>query len=300
MPFTKERITFESNGVRCAGYLYLPTPLARKVPAVILANGFTGTMDWILPRYAERFAEAGFAALIFDYRYFGESEGHTRQLVDVAAQRDDIRSAIAYIRARDSIDSHRIALWGTSLGGGNVLYVAAEDSNIAAVVAQVPGFDLVSPQARATIKVPITVVIKLLASAVWDAIRGLFGMSPYYLPVWGAPGEAAVFTDPNLKPNFEALMKNSKHWRNKFTPRFYLALPRYKKGTAEKLTMPLLVCVARRDEYANPVFQAWVGKQAPKGQVIEYDADHFDFYHGMQEQVIRDQVEFLTEHLLPS
>jgi uncharacterized protein len=295
---TKTRISFNSNGSRCAGYLYTPTLETKQLPCVVLANGFTGTMDWLLPSYAEKFAEAGFAALIFDYRYFGESEGEPRQLVDVRRQRDDIRAAVAFVRSQEKIDQNRVALWGTSLGGGNVFYVAVDDPSIAAVIAQVPGFDMISPQARATIKIPGTVIVKLLLAAVWDQIRGRLGRSPYYAKVFANPGDLGIFSDQKLKPNFEKLMQGSKSWRNRFTPRFYLALPKYKRGTAERLKAPLLVCVAKRDVYSNPRFQAWVGKQAPLGRVIVYEADHFDLYHGMSEQATKDQIEFLQKNLI--
>ena len=92
---------------------------------MVMANGFSGTMDWILPSYAERFAVAGFAVLIFDYRFVGESEGQPRQLIDVKQQREDIRAATHFARRTEGIDPARIALWDTSLGGGHVLHGAA-------------------------------------------------------------------------------------------------------------------------------------------------------------------------------
>jgi uncharacterized protein len=83
--------------------------------------------------------------------------------------------------------------------------------------------------------------------AVWDGARGVLGLSPHYTAVYGKPGELAIFTDPKLTPLFDRVQQESKHWRNYFTPRFYhLGLPRYKEGTAERLQMPLLVCVAKR------------------------------------------------------
>jgi len=296
--FNKSRIVFLSSDVECAGYLYEPIGGSDKLPCIILATGFSGTMDWLLPTYAEKFAEAGFAAFIFDYRYFGESGGKPRQLVDIHKQRDDIRAAITFVRSQPTIDPRRIALWGTSLGGGHVFYVAAQDPTIAAVITQVPGFDMVRSDARATIKIPAMVIVKLLLAAVWDQIRELIGLSPYYVKVFGSPGELAVFTDPKLKANFDKLQQNSRWWRNEFTPRFYLSLPRYKKGTAEKLKMPLLVCVAKRDVYGNPKFPVWVGKQAPLGQVIEYDAEHFDFYHALLDQLVADQIAFFQKYLM--
>ncbi|MCE7984367.1 MAG: alpha/beta fold hydrolase [Caldilinea sp. CFX5] len=296
-PFARTRVAFVAGGVNCAGYLYRPAVAGGSTPCVVMANGFSNTMDWILPAYAERFAAAGFAVLLFDYRHFGESEGKPRQLVSVKRQREDIGAAIRFARAQADLDPNRIALWGTSLGGGHVIAVAAADPRIAAVIAQAPGIDMVSKEARATIKVPPVVIRKLLTAAVRDAIQGLFGLPPYYAKVFGEPGEAAVFTAPELKPRFAALMQGSATWRNQFTPRFYLALPRYQPGTAERLVMPLLVCVADQEVYANPAFQVKIGQQAPRGEVRHYPGEHFDLYHGLFAQVIADEIDFLQRHL---
>jgi pimeloyl-ACP methyl ester carboxylesterase len=186
-------------------------------------------MDWIVPQFAKRFAEAGYAALIFDYRYFGESEGEPRQLVDIKQQREDIRAAVDFVRHQPTVDRKRAALWGTSLGGGHVFYVAADDPSIAAVICQVPGFDMVSARARALIKIPLRTIAKLMLVAVWDGARGVLGLSPHYTAVFGKPGELAIFTDPKLMPLFDRVQQESKHWRNYFTPRFYLGCPDIKK-----------------------------------------------------------------------
>jgi uncharacterized protein len=295
--FKKTRITFVSKGVECAGHLYEPACATGKLPCVVMATGFSGTMDWLLPTYAERFVAAGFSVLMFDYRYFGESKGEPRQLVSVRRQRQDIREAIKFARNHPRIDAQRIALWGTSLGGGHVIVIAAENPNISAVIAQVPGIDMVSPKARATIKIPTSTIVKLLCAAVIDALRGAFGMSPYYAKVFDNSGELAVFSDPALATRFDALQKGSPTWRNEFTPRFYLALPRYKKGTAQKIKAPLLVCIADKEVYANPEFQEWVAKQAPRGEARRYPGGHFDVYHDMLERVVTDEIAFLRQHL---
>ena len=74
-------VTFESGGSTIAAVFYRPNRPGRH-PCVVMAHGFSGTMDWILPDFAAVFAAAGFAVLTFDYRHFGASEGQPRQLVD--------------------------------------------------------------------------------------------------------------------------------------------------------------------------------------------------------------------------
>ena len=71
-----ERVHFYSEGARLAGMLYLPdgTGAEAKKAGIVLCHGFTGIKEFLLPQYAEAFAQAGFAALTFDYRGFGESD----------------------------------------------------------------------------------------------------------------------------------------------------------------------------------------------------------------------------------
>ncbi|MFX5701388.1 alpha/beta hydrolase, partial [Acinetobacter baumannii] len=76
------------------------------------------------------------ACLVFDYRYFGDSEGQPRQLLDIKSQLEDWKAAIAYARSLPNIDKNKIILWGSSFSGGHVLATAAQDANICAVVSQ--------------------------------------------------------------------------------------------------------------------------------------------------------------------
>jgi uncharacterized protein len=57
--------------------LHPPLPGKRRItePAIVMAHGFSAVKEQVLPKFAERFVEAGFAVLVFDYRYFGDSEG---------------------------------------------------------------------------------------------------------------------------------------------------------------------------------------------------------------------------------
>ena len=95
------RLNFESGGLRCAASHFRPTDMPGvRAQCVVMAHGFTGARDQ-LTCYAETFARAGLAALTFDYRHFGESEGSPRQIVDIGKQMEDWRSAIAMAHTLD-------------------------------------------------------------------------------------------------------------------------------------------------------------------------------------------------------
>ena len=76
----REDIEFKVGADRCAAWLYRPSGTSGPVPAVVLGTGFSCVRDQGLDGFAERFAAAGYVALAFDYRHFGDSEGRPRQL----------------------------------------------------------------------------------------------------------------------------------------------------------------------------------------------------------------------------
>ncbi len=75
MHVDREDVFFISAGDSCAAWLYPATADAGAVPIVVMAHGLSGTRRDRLGPFAERFAAAGFAALVFDHRGFGDSGG---------------------------------------------------------------------------------------------------------------------------------------------------------------------------------------------------------------------------------
>jgi hypothetical protein len=301
-------LDFESGGERCAATLYRPAKAEDRTPCVVMAHGFTGTRDQLSP-YAEAFAAAGLAALTFDYRHFGDSEGEPRQVVDVAKQMDDWRAAVRFARTIEGVDARRIALWGSSLSGGHVINLAAEDPTLAAVVAQVPALDksprTIVAESRAklardgiSVRAVMTSSLGSVAAGTYDALRGLLHLPPHYMRVFGPPGSVAVFTDPDSTRWMDLLSRAGGTWRNQFAPRFLFATPRYVSGTAERVGVPLLVCVAERDTEADPALAAQIAARAPRGELRTYPVRHFDVYEGaVLAQIIADQTDFLRRSL---
>ena len=95
----RQDVMFMSQGLRCSGWLYIPDNLTpdEKVPAIVMAHGYSAVKEMSLSNYAERFANAGFVTLIFDYRYFGDSEGEPRGQLFPLEQQEDYRNAITWI-----------------------------------------------------------------------------------------------------------------------------------------------------------------------------------------------------------
>ncbi|MFI6291198.1 alpha/beta hydrolase [Nonomuraea sp. NPDC050790] len=286
----RTKVSFTAAGVRCAGYLYLPSGTGRSA-CVVLCHGFSGTMDRLFD-YAERFAAAGFAALVFDYRGFGESDGKPRQFPDVAGQIIDIRAAVAFARAHERIDPSRVLLWGNSLGGAHAITVAAADPRIPAVVAQIPfnGFPK-KVQGRSTWN-----TMRLLGAIAWDTIRGKLGLRPYYIPMVGRPGDLAVTATPEADQHIQTLTGGGQTlWRNSIAPRGLLQMMRYRPvEAAARLACPLLVCVAAEDQETPLETTRALADRAPKGELRAYPGTHFTFYTDptFRTRVVADQIDF--------
>ena len=90
----RRRHVFSPRARQCAAWLYRPDGVANP-PIVVLAHGFAAFRELRLDAYAERFAQAGYAALVFDYRFWGASAGEPRRVLDIAAQHADWRAAVA-------------------------------------------------------------------------------------------------------------------------------------------------------------------------------------------------------------
>ncbi len=152
-----------SEGTRLAAEIFAPATPAPEGghPAILLCHGWGGLKDH-LTRYAEKFARAGFVAMTFDYRGWGESDGRViatrdapqlleagettlsvrvlREIVDPVDQTTDIRNCLSYLWSVPDVDRNRIGIWGTSYGGGHAVFTAGNDDRISACVAQIGGF----------------------------------------------------------------------------------------------------------------------------------------------------------------
>lgn len=134
-------VEFVSEGTIIRGWLYTPDRGQGPFPTVVMAGGWCYVKEIVQPAYAEMFARNGIAALLFDYRNFGESDGDRRQHIDPGMQLTDYRNAISYAESLDVIDATRLGVWGLSYSGGHSLILAATDPRVACAVSQIPVID---------------------------------------------------------------------------------------------------------------------------------------------------------------
>ncbi|MEX0602220.1 MAG: alpha/beta fold hydrolase, partial [Bacteroidota bacterium] len=106
------------DGVRLHGWLVRhETPVA----TLIMAHGNAGNISHRLD-LIRRLRQTGFTVFIFDYRGYGRSEGSPGE----SGVYKDGRAAFDHVVRLEGIDSARIILFGTSLGGAVATDVATQ------------------------------------------------------------------------------------------------------------------------------------------------------------------------------
>lgn len=180
-----------------------------------MAHGLGGTKTMRLDDYAARFAIAGYACLVFDYRHFGASDGVPRQLLSVRRQLADWAAAIAYARSLPEIDADRVVVWGTSFGGGHALTMASRDHRIVAAIAQCPFTDGLA----SALTVDRGTSMRVTAYAIRDRIGAALGFEPLYLPTAARPGTPSFMSAPDALPGLIAISARSDDAENRLTAR---------------------------------------------------------------------------------
>lgn len=130
----KTDVTFPSNDLAVAGILFTPDErIDARLPAIVISHPGGGVKEQSPSVYAERLTREGFAALVFDAAYQGESEGEPRGLENPFQRAEDIKSAVTHLTTRDDIDPDRIGALGICASGGYVPYAAQTDHRVKAV-----------------------------------------------------------------------------------------------------------------------------------------------------------------------
>lgn len=289
-----ERLDFDSDGDRCTGWLTLP-PTTGPHPAVVLVHGLGATRDMMLPQYEQHFAAAGIATLSFDYRHTGASEGQPRQRISIPKQCRDVAAAIDLLARHPQLDSGRIGLWGTSLGGMNVLRAAAGRSDIAAAVVQCP----ITHGPAAARGVGLRGSLRLAPAVIDDAVRVVTRRGRRYVPIVGQPRTTALVTVADAEAGWRSTVPGGAAFDNRITALdAALLVTRSALRHAGRVRAPLMVCVCDRETLMDPRYAELVAERAPRGSARHYASDHFAIYHPpLVEGVLADQTAFFKEHL---
>lgn len=266
---------------------------------VVMAHVFGAERTWGLERFAERFAAAGFAALVFDYRHLGGSDGDPRRLVDPGRQLDDWAAALEYVRSLEAVDGGRVALWGTSFSGGHALATARREPDVGAVVAQVPFVDGRATVAHQTRDRDPVQQIRTVGLVLADRVGAVLGLGPVELPFVSEPGGGGLVDSPGAKTGFSALVPEGEELVNRTPARAVFDLLSYRPvREAARVGVPVHVVVAEEDRLLPPGPTERLIDRLVDPSVHRVPTAHFDVHRSPWVETVADrQVAFLGEAL---
>src|SRR5271165_2208509 len=128
---------FRNHDVTLAGTLLLPTTPGKHF-AVVFLHGSGPEGRWANHYLAQKFAERGIVALIYDKRGVGQSTGDW-QKATFEALADDAVAGVRFLQSQSVVDATRVGIYGHSQGGTIAPLVGARDGELRFVVASAAG-----------------------------------------------------------------------------------------------------------------------------------------------------------------
>jgi alpha-beta hydrolase superfamily lysophospholipase len=278
-PTMRRKIEFISDGVTCRGWLYVPDTLkpGMKAPAIVTANALTAIQEMFMPDYAERLAAAGYVTLIFDFAHWGVSDGEPRNHFVAYTQQQNLRDAVAWLATQPEVDAERIGGLGISMGASHMLYLAAFERRLKAVVA---------------------IAAYINPIVVWEPMLGREGLQGFlaqagqerqqrlaageramYMPVVGHPGEMAAFPQEEAY-NFymEAKRTVAPAWENRVTLQSIPNMLEYNPDFAVSLAAPtaMLMVHAKQDSLPEALVREVYDRARDPKKMVVFDCQHTD------------------------
>ena len=133
-------ISFPSGEFTLEGVWHLPED-KRPFPAVIVCHPhplYGGSMSSnVVFSICQALAEASIAALRFNFRGVGKSQG---EFGGGTAEQEDVKAALAFVLSAENINRNRIGLAGYSFGGGVAAAVAVREERVKMLALVSPAF----------------------------------------------------------------------------------------------------------------------------------------------------------------
>ncbi|MDE2402902.1 MAG: alpha/beta hydrolase [Burkholderiales bacterium] len=287
--------SFMGHGVACAATLHLPMD-GRDAPrpAILMVGGWGSVQQALTSSYVNRFVEAGWAVMEFDFPTWGHSAGWPRQEINPWMRVRVADAALAHLRSLPQVDANQVVLWGTSFGGGHVVDLATQHPELLGAIIQVPMLDGLA----AVRAVPLPRLLQFMAYGLADLFKP---GARIYLPTLSKPGELGTMDRDKAWEALElALAALGKKYDNRVSARSVLTMAPYRPWTRLKqVGVPMLIMGATADTVAPFVSGKVHRVNNPHLQVIEIAADHFDpYFDPVFPQMIERQLAFLRT-LLP-
>ncbi|GEP78212.1 alpha/beta hydrolase [Staphylococcus carnosus] len=292
--FKRSDVTFDSDGTPCSAWFYLPD-ISEKPPIIVMAPGLGGVKDMRLDDYAAKFAEAGFASLVFDYRNFGNSGGNRRQYINVKDQLEDWNYAIKFAKSIDSIDETQLLLFGTSFSGGHVMTLSSMRNDITATITQCPYTDTF-----ATLKaISSKSESKLTLLALFEKLLSISSYHSIMVPLAGEPGSISLMAVPDYQQYLELVPERST-FENKAQAATIFEFLKYSPGRyAQEINNPIFYAVCSNDNLAPAKTTIRHAKRSQKPTIREFNCGYFEIYSDNYfEEATDEYVKFFKENTI--
>jgi len=136
-----QNVIFPCGELKLEG-LYYGVDVKTPVPAVVVCHPHPlhgGSMhNNVTSAIADALVESGIAALLFNFRGVGRSQGSYGGGI---AEQEDIGAALDWLESDSEVDNGRLGLAGYSFGGGVALPVACTDERVRCVALISPYFE---------------------------------------------------------------------------------------------------------------------------------------------------------------
>ena len=296
-----QEIMIPASGVafRISVSFIIPEDGLQNPPVIIMGHGIGGVKAAGLPIFAERFVRAGYAAVVFDYLHFGESEGQPANLMSISRELQDYRDVITWARQQHDLwDTHKVVVWGSSFGGMHVTSLMAQDHGLAAGIMQCPCVDGFA----AARKSPALNLLRMLPLALADWLGSFFSAEPIYVPLVMDENStrpiAAMPGSEALEGWNRLLIGVAAPPTNKISARTLLAIPFFRPITQiHRSVKPILAVLPTWDNQAPLAKAEEAIRLAPLGEALRVPGGHFDVYNGGIgfDENISGQINFLEK-----
>jgi uncharacterized protein len=300
-----QEVEFDAEGVTLRGLFFAPADAQQPTPCVVMSHGMAGEVTHFIVDFAEVFADARLAALVYDHRSWGRSDaapGMPRNESDPWQQIRDYQHAITYAQNRPEVDPDRVGAWGTSLSAGHVMVLGAIDRRLKAVAGQAP---FVSG---------LLELQSMIRSDLQAAAREAFA-ADRRARASGEPAATMPVVDENPMVNValpsadayqyfygsDSVIERDPGFRNQITLRTIEYMVGYEPGwyVPNISPTPLLMVVSTNDVVtpSAAALQVFETAAQPKKLVI-IPGGHFDAYRGPSGELAKAAArDFFIEHL---
>ena len=251
---------------------------------------------------AETFQREGMTVLVYDPRCVGLSDGMPRGDISPAKQTEDFHDAVTFMKARPTVDPHRIVIWGYSLSAAEGLVAAALDRRVKLVIAICPAipFDLEDSERRA----------RVLAQAMQDRESQARGNPPFCLPYLGDTDDGPLYNYRKFRgvahAEYEEILERVPNFRNLITIQTFYNLVSWNFMDLLRVMpppVPVFQVNAAEEEvpYVKKAYETiFTRLREPKQLHVEPDKGHINILTDDDERFValmKLQIDFIQEHL---